>query len=545
MRALLSVLAFLAACSAALALTSSTEEWVLETSSDGSQPMERHESGVINVGGKLYLIGGRGTDKTVDRYDPVTKSWLTVADMPVELHHFQPVAVGSEIYLIGSFTCCYPDEPTISSIHVFNTTTNTWSLKGTMPSNRLRGSAGVAKYAGKIYVVGGNNQGHSGGAVKWFDEYDPISGNWTTLPDAPNSRDHFSAVVVGNKLIAAGGRRSTQPNVFSNPVMPTDIYDFDTGQWTSGADIPTARAGTVSIGFGQEVIVAGGEINTSNTALSVVESYDINSNSWRTLQPLNNGRHSGGGDVISSELHMVAGSLNRGGAPETSSHETLPLTSGDEDDLDGDGLANGVENDLGTDPYDSDTDDDGLSDQTEVEAGTNPLLVDTDDDGLTDTEELELHGTNALQPDTDSDGLNDILEILIYDSNPLLADSDDDGLDDGDEILAGTVMTDSDSDDDGVTDGAEITEHQSDPLNADTDGDGLSDGQELVAGTDPNNSDSDGDGVADGEDDTPLIAPIKVGNLSWVLMLLLVLMLSYRIKLTIRQYNVSHCRIKK
>ncbi len=100
-----------------------------------------------------------------------------------------------------------------------------------------------------------------------------------------------------------------------------------------------------------------------------------------------------------------------------------------EPDSDGDGLGDGTEATLGTDPHDPDTDDDGLSDGDEVNDGTNPLDVDTDDDGLNDGAEIGL-GTDPLRADSDADGLTDGAEVSAG-TNPLDVDTDDDGLNDG------------------------------------------------------------------------------------------------------------------
>ena len=100
-------------------------------------------------------------------------------------------------------------------------------------------------------------------------------------------------------------------------------------------------------------------------------------------------------------------------------------------DSDDDGLTDGEELVLGTDPFDSDTDDDGLSDGDEVNVhGTDPLDADTDDDGLSDGDEVNVHGTDPLDADTDDDGLVDGLEIDLG-LDPLDPDSDDDGIPDG------------------------------------------------------------------------------------------------------------------
>lgn len=81
-------------------------------------------------------------------------------------------------------------------------------------------------------------------------------------------------------------------------------------------------------------------------------------------------------------------------------------------DSDGDGLLDGEEVGIGTDPGDWDTDDDGRNDWHEVTGGgpipTDPFDPDTDDDGLLDS--AEVFGSNPTNPvncDTDGDGLCD------------------------------------------------------------------------------------------------------------------------------------------
>mgnify|MGYP002624860346 CR=1 FL=1 len=136
-------------------------------------------------------------------------------------------------------------------------------------------------------------------------------------------------------------------------------------------------------------------------------------------------------------------------------------------DTDEDGLPNLIEKEIGTDQYDPDSDGDLLPDGYEVlTLGTDPLKPDTDDngisdydedfdgDGLTNGQEYEL-GTNPYVEDTDGDNLLDGDEINTYFTNPLEVDTDGDGLNDDDEIYFGTDPNDPDSDDNGILDGAE------------------------------------------------------------------------------------------
>ena len=70
------------------------------------------------------------------------------------------------------------------------------------------------------------------------------------------------------------------------------------------------------------------------------------------------------------------------------------------DDIDGDGLPDGLEGDDVGGPA-GDVDGDGLTNEEEADLGTDPFLADTDGDGLLDGEELD---------DTDGDGIMDALD---------------------------------------------------------------------------------------------------------------------------------------
>ncbi len=172
-------------------------------------------------------------------------------------------------------------------------------------------------------------------------------------------------------------------------------------------------------------------------------------------------------------------------------------------DVDGDGIENDKELEIGTDPEKADTDGDGFNDGSELNVTkTDPLKADTDGDGLGDREEFVKSRTNALNPDTDGDGIQDGVEVNNYKTNPLKADSDDDGLSDFDEINTHkTSPTAADTDKDGLTDAEEVLKYKTNPLEADGDNDNLPDADEIKKyNTDPRNADSDNDKLLDGEE---------------------------------------------
>ncbi len=123
-----------------------------------------------------------------------------------------------------------------------------------------------------------------------------------------------------------------------------------------------------------------------------------------------------------------------------------------------------------------DSDNDGLSDAYEVlnglDANKDDANGDLDGDGLTNIEEHDL-GTAADLADTDNDGLEDGVETRtgIYvneqdtGSDPQIADTDTDTLDDGAEIAGGTNPNKADTDDDTFADNVELA-LSTDPVNA-------------------------------------------------------------------------------
>jgi len=170
-----------------------------------------------------------------------------------------------------------------------------------------------------------------------------------------------------------------------------------------------------------------------------------------------------------------------------------------DEDLDGDGLPNGIElKRITPDPYgdkletladSADTDLDGLNDYFEVTLAQfvptttnfeNEVNADFDDDGLTNLEEY-LNKTNPFLADTDNDGLTDKVELAAA-LDPTAADSDHNGINDGDE----------DSDGDGLINSVEISLAlniaEAQDINHDEDEDGVSNFVEFQKGTDINNA---------------------------------------------------------
>jgi N-acetylneuraminic acid mutarotase len=142
-----------------------------------------------------------------------------------DINHFQATEYQGLVWVIEVFkNNNFPQETPLSSVLVFDPANNVWMRGSSMPQGRRRGAGGLVNYKGKVYLLGGNTNGHSGGSVSWFDEYNPQTGQWRTLPDAPRDRDHFHAAVVGERIYAVGGRRSdSKSGSLGSPLKEVDI----------------------------------------------------------------------------------------------------------------------------------------------------------------------------------------------------------------------------------------------------------------------------------------------------------------------------------
>ncbi|MEM9257746.1 MAG: kelch repeat-containing protein [Pseudomonadota bacterium] len=300
------------------------QEWHTVDSSDGSRPDARHESAFTAVGNFLVLAGGRGI-KPVNLFDPQYGRWLTGARTAMELHHFQGVEVDGVLWAVGAFTGGYPDETPLPHAWSYDPEGDRWRQGPAIPADRRRGSAGAVAVDGQIYIAGGATEGHRGGHVSWLDRFDPATGAWLRLKDAPRPRDHAALVALDGKLYFVGGRLSMAPdNTFRAVVPEVDVYDIASDTWTTLAQpLPNPRAGIAAAAYNGWVYVMGGESGATEAAFETVDRLDVATGTWQSAPPLRRGRHGTGAAVLDGQLWVASGSGARGGGPELDDLETL------------------------------------------------------------------------------------------------------------------------------------------------------------------------------------------------------------------------------
>lgn len=302
-------------------------------------PQKRHEGCAVWAAGKVYSIGGRGW-KPVDVFNPHTRTWTRKGIPPLEMHHMQCVAIGKKIYLPGAWKGRYPNETAHKKMWVYNTETDKWSEEPYLTGDRLRGSAAVGVRNGKIYVAAGSSGGHgvSTRLRPYFDEYNPSTKRWRKLPNIPNGRDHVSGAVVSNYFCVAGGRDGSKANFWGSPISAVNCFNFATGKWKIGGNLPDGRGGSSTAATCQGLImIAGGEgrphgRTKGGKAYSRVDLYNPKTGKFLPPSHLKTGRHGSGAAVVPDckcgNIYLPAGSKIQG-ASRTSELTDIEVWSPD------------------------------------------------------------------------------------------------------------------------------------------------------------------------------------------------------------------------
>ena len=282
----------------------------------------RSEMAIVEVGGKVYVIGGypegRIPSDVVQVYDPASESWSFGPPLPRPMHHTMAAAVDGVLYLIGGeFDGAGTGRPEVylNTVYALDPAVGDWQQRAPMPTMRSGGGVGVI--AGKIYVAGGRPP-----AGRDFAVYDPAADQWERLPDLPTQRNHLGVDAIDGKLYVAGGRFGA--GVGSEMTAALEIFDPATGSWTAGASLPAPRAGVTAIAANGCLYLIGGEGNDADPrgVFEEVEAYDPRADTWQRLTPMPTPTHGlTQAALIDGRIHVPGGAITRGGNTGSTLHQ--------------------------------------------------------------------------------------------------------------------------------------------------------------------------------------------------------------------------------
>ena len=248
-----------------------------------NMPQPAHHNAVVGYNGKMYVFGGAvqrkpggPTQYPIDNaweYDPAADAWRALAPMPIRRMAAAAVEVGGKIYVIGG-ACPWPgleNEPLggesphriVDANHMYDPAANTWQPRQTLPTPRTHMYAGAVN--GKIYLIGGrvgSMQVVTGSTTDLVEEYDTAADRWGAVKlRMPTPRDGGTVGVYQGKIYVAGGQAITAIN--NSVSRALEAYDPATNTWTSLPNVPLARHGQGGGVIGNRFHVVGGHITAA------------------------------------------------------------------------------------------------------------------------------------------------------------------------------------------------------------------------------------------------------------------------------------------
>ena len=194
----------------------------------------RSEGAAASHGGFFYAVGGRPAIDDLDRYEPATDTWTSLADMPTGRGGLGVAVVGEAIYAIGGRTGGTPcSGGALATVERYDIETDTWSTVASLPS--IRSDLAAVAHGGKIYVFGGCVDSLT--VLDEVDVYDPVTDTWSTEPaDMPTARAAmYGAARKGNTVHVIGGWNGVQ-------LATHEAYKVSADSWTTEAAMPSPRA---------------------------------------------------------------------------------------------------------------------------------------------------------------------------------------------------------------------------------------------------------------------------------------------------------------
>ncbi len=251
--------------------------------------------------GKIYIFGGliapnRSTDKG-EVYDIATDQWSPTAPMPKPRDHSASGVLNGKIYVIGGYNATFAARDTV---YVYDPATDTWDDGPALPE-RI-GAARAVTYNNRIYVFGGSDPDHEPvDSLLILDE----SGNWSYGAPLPTAREHVAVALVDDAVYAIGGRIEFH----GAGIGCNERYDIATDTWTIVAPMMSPRSATAIATWGNRIMVAGGEIAGS---LEINEIYNTETDIWTRHENMALPRHSIPAITLEDGIFCAGGGLKPG-----------------------------------------------------------------------------------------------------------------------------------------------------------------------------------------------------------------------------------------
>ena len=142
---------------------------------------------------------------------------------------------------------------------------------------------------GAILSIGGLGKNSNGNFIQKSVEFERVGWNgihnlktFSKFSDMKLPRSGLGCSVLPSKnysIIVAGGTKGFGQHALQD----TEIFDWGMNEWKSTANMQTGRFGHAVVAVGDKVFAVGGDDRRPSNLLDTIEEYDIQSESWKTI----------------------------------------------------------------------------------------------------------------------------------------------------------------------------------------------------------------------------------------------------------------------
>ena len=136
-----------------------------------------------------------------------------------------------------------------------------------------------------------------------------FAGNWRPITQLPTWRIAASATAVYDEIYLVGGFDLRENLGGGAPALSTvDVYDTQTNTWYKAADMPTPRISAKAAVFSNEIYVFGGRKEMHGEHTKIVEMYDSRTDTWVKKRDMPTLRENFTTAVVDGKIYVIGGS---------------------------------------------------------------------------------------------------------------------------------------------------------------------------------------------------------------------------------------------
>ncbi len=230
----------------------------------------RYLSAVL-IDRRIYIMGGQsdvGPDPTVEIFDLDSGRVSHAPPMPTPRIAAKAVALDNKIYVIGGNPMC---GDYTGLVDVYDVDSQSWEQA---PPMNIARECAVTVANGRIFAIGG----FSGrkGKLRTLESYSPGSKKWTKHNDLPFALSAHSAVTANNRIFTFGDY---------DDLARVTMYDLASNKWMLVDTTYKPSRHNAAVVIGGEVFVIGGNVDSCESHLDLIQRFRIDELSAGTKEP--------------------------------------------------------------------------------------------------------------------------------------------------------------------------------------------------------------------------------------------------------------------